>query len=118
VRGQVALETLITMTALAAAILGIVGAYAKVWDVMNDTLAQKRLNYVVAMLEDAAQDCSGSGYSIYLPFYITYRCNPNSVTIAIDKKEEEIKGIRCGPGASEGKTKKVKVLNCVFTPVT
>jgi hypothetical protein len=118
VRGQVALETLITMTALAAAILGIVGAYAKVWDVMDSTLTQKRLNYVAAMLEDAAQECSGSGYSIYLPFYIIYRCNPNSVTISIGKKDEEIKGIRCGPGAAEGKTKKIKVLNCFFTPVT
>jgi len=70
----VALETLITMTAIAAAVLGIMGTYYKVWNAVSTSLEAKRLDYAAALTRDAAQNCSGSGYTVHLPFLVHYRC--------------------------------------------
>ncbi|NPA76179.1 MAG: hypothetical protein GXN93_00280 [Candidatus Diapherotrites archaeon] len=117
-RAQVALDALITATAMAVAVLGIIGAYYKVWNVISDGLAEKRLNYAVALIKDAAQGCSGSEYAVHLPYNIDYKCGTNHVTISIGEKEQKIKGIRCGAGVSSGTTQDISVANCVFRPIT
>ncbi len=113
-----ALETLITMTAIAAAILGILGTYYKVWGAVSTNLEAKRLDYVVALAKDAAQNCSGSGYTVHLPFSIHYRCAGSALIFSLGEKEREIKGIRCGPGVGEGDARDFSVLNCEFVPIT
>lgn len=106
------------MTAIAAAILGIMGTYYKVWDAISTNLEAKRLDYAVALARDAAQNCSGSGYTVHLPFTVNYRCAGSSIVFSLGEKEREIRGIRCGPGAGEGETRDFSVLNCVFVPIT
>ncbi len=117
-KAQVALETLITMTAIAAAVFGIMGTYYKVWNAVSTNLEIKRLNYAVALAKDAAQNCSGSGYTVHLPFSIHYRCEGSTVIFSLGEKEEKINKIRCGRGAREGETKDFSVLNCEFVPIT
>ena len=116
-KAQVALETLITMTAIAAAVLGIMGTYYKVWNAVSTSLEAKRLGYAVALTRDAAQSCSGSGYTVHLPFTIHYRCD-GSVVFSVGEQEEKINGVRCGRGVEEGDTRSFSVLNCEFMPIT
>ncbi len=117
-RAQVTLETLITLTAMAAAVLAITGAYSKVWDIVSAGLSEKRLNYAVALIEDAAQGCSGSGYEVHLPFRVGYVCTSDGVTLSIGGEKKKVSGVRCGPGVSEGNASSFSVLNCILRPVT
>lgn len=107
-RGQIALETLIVLAAVAGALLLLMDNYVRIFDVVVNGLEKKKVEYVAGVIRDATRGCQSSGIVVELPFSVEILCSAD-LEVKVGEQSESIEGAVCGNG---GKGKKIRVDGC------
>ena len=107
-RGQVAVEAIIVLTALSGVLLLLLDNYGELFDVIMGGMDAEKIKHAAAMIQDAGRGCPESEIIIELPYDVNLSCSP-SAEIKIGDRGEELRGMVCN---GDGKGRQIKVKGC------
>jgi len=87
VGGQVALETLIILAAIAGLLVIMAQRYADVYALFTDAMGRKQAMYAAELIKDAMNGCPDVEIHIHFPYTLRVNCMQRSVYVGAYKAE-------------------------------